>query len=273
MTEKLKCLIRKAVLDANRKMTPREVAVSVAREAGTDRQTVRLSIRDLVRQGELTYTYDYGASFLAPSFDKPVRVSKRIVIKPPDQAYRPAGGDVVIDLARGAAFGDGTHPTTCLALRALEAILDNTRCKDGKASSKALDIGTGTGVLAIALAKLGVQKVVAIDIDPCAICEARENVALNRLAEQVTISSTRLEALGTYFSIIVANLAYPTLIRMLHPMLEKMEDEGVLVISGLKAPASKGLVEAYAEQGLTLIHEETDREWVCCVLRKAGQRS
>jgi ribosomal protein L11 methyltransferase len=132
-----------------------------------------------------------------------------------------------------------------------------------------LDVGTGTGILAIALAKLGAKKVVGVDIDRCAVSEATYNVSLNGLAGQVTISNTPLENLKGTYSVILANLAYPTLVKFSSLLSEKMERGGVLVLSGFKEPASKDLGKIYAEQGLRLIREETDREWVCLVLRKS----
>ena len=267
----LKHIISNTIIEANRKMTPGEVEKAVAGASGIDRKIVKLAIRDLVSLGELSYTYLYGTSFLEKSFDRPVRLSRRIVIKPPDKAYQPQPGEMVVNIATGAAFGNGAHPTTCLALRALDSVLGDNRCIGRKAPLKGLDMGTGTGILAIALAKLGVQKVIAIDIDPCAVSEATHNVSLNGLTDQVRVTNNPLQELGTYFSVVVANLAYPTL-RRLSPLLsEKMEQDGVLVLSGFKEPASKDLGEAYTEQGLRLIQEETDREWVCLVLRKPGQ--
>jgi len=249
-------------------MTPGEVEKAVAKAGGVDRKTVRLAIKDLVSLGELTYTYLYGASFLEKSFDRPVRVSKRIVIKPPDKAYQPQAGEVVVNIAGGAAFGSGAHPSTRLALRALDSFLGDNRYLDRKAPLNGLDVGTGTGILAIALAKLGVQRVVATDIDPCAVSEATHNVSLSGLAEQVTVTNTPLEELSTCFSVIVANLAYPTLRRLSLLLSEKLEQGGVLVLSGFKESASKDLGKAYTDHGLRLIQEQTDREWVCLVLRK-----
>ncbi|MBW1860490.1 MAG: 50S ribosomal protein L11 methyltransferase [Deltaproteobacteria bacterium] len=204
------------------------------------------------------------------SFDRPVRVSKRIVIKPPHKAYQAQPGEVVVDIAAGAAFGNGAHPTTCLALRALDSILGDNRYAERKVPLNGLDVGTGTGVLAIASAKLGVQKVIAIDLDSCSVSEATHNVSLNGLADQVTVTNTSLQELATYFTVVVANLAYPTL-RRLSPLLsEKMEQDGVLVLSGFKEPASKDLGKTYTEQGFGLIREETDREWVCLVLQRGS---
>ncbi|MBN1841034.1 MAG: 50S ribosomal protein L11 methyltransferase [Deltaproteobacteria bacterium] len=269
MIQNLKQIIYNTVIEANRKMTPGEVEKAVAGISGIDRKTVRLAIKDLVGLGELSYTYLYGTSFLEKSFDRPVRISKRIVIKPPGKAYRPQPEEVVIDLAAGAAFGNGAHPTTCLALQALDFALGDKIESQRKPSVTGLDVGTGTGVLAIALAKLGVQEVIGIDIDACAISEATQNVCLNNLAARVAISNAPLEDLKTCFSVVVANLAYPTLRRLSSLLSEKMEQNGVLVLSGFKEPASKDLGKTYAEQGLRLIREETDREWVCLVLRKS----
>jgi ribosomal protein L11 methyltransferase len=271
MMEKVKQAVRNMVLDSEKRMTPGEVEKAVARASGVDRKTVRLAIKDLVSPGELSYTYLYGTSFLEKSFDRPVRVSKRIVIKPPDKVYRARPGEVVVNIAAGAAFGNGAHPTTSLALRALDFILCDSHYLKQRTPLTGLDVGTGTGILAIALARLGVQRVVGIDIDPCAVSEARHNVSLNRLAEEVTVANTPLQGLATYFSVIVANLACPTLTRLSALLSEKVEQGGVLVLSGFKGPASKDLVKDYTEQGLGLIREERDREWVCCVLRKPGQ--
>lgn len=269
--QELKHIISNTIIEANRKMTPGEVEKAIARATGLDRKTVKLAIRDLVSLGELSYTYLYGTSFLEKSFDRPVRLSKRIVIKPPEKAYQPQPGEVVVNISTGAAFGNGAHPTTCLSLRALDFILDDSHYARRGTHLTGLDVGTGTGILAIALARLGVQKVIATDIDPCAVSEATYNVSINGLANQIRVTNTPLQELATYFTVVVANLAYPTLMKLSPLLSEKMEQGGVLILSGFKEPASKDLGKAYTEQGLRLIQEETDREWVCLVLRKQGQ--
>ena len=94
MIEDLKHIIYKTVLEANRKMPPGDVEKVVAYTAGVDRKRVKLAIRDLVGQGKLSYTYVHGHSFLERSFERPVRLSRRIVIKPPPNTIptRPRGG-------------------------------------------------------------------------------------------------------------------------------------------------------------------------------------
>lgn len=268
MMEKVKQAVRNTVVDSKEKMTHGDVEKTVSGASGVDRKIVKLAIRDLVNLGELTYTYLFGTSFLEKSFDRPVRISRRIVIKPPDKAYQPQPGEVVVNIAAGAAFGNGAHPTTCLAMRALDSVLGDNLYTGGKAPSKGLDMGTGTGILAIALANLGVQKVIATDIDPCSLSEATHNISLNGLAEHITVTNTPLQELATFFSVIVANLACPTLTRLSAILSEKLEQGGILVISGFKETASKDLEKAYTKKGLRLIHEETNRDWVCIVLRK-----
>ena len=270
MIEKIKQAVCNLVVDSNKRMTPGEVEKAVARATGFDRKAVKFGIKDLVSLGELSYTYLYGTSFLEKSFDRPIRVSRRLVIKPPDKGYHARPREVVLNIATGTAFGNGAHPTTRLAMRALDAVLGDNCYTAGKAVSKGLDIGTGTGILAIALAKLGVKKVVATDIDPCAVSEATHNVSLNGLADDVRVTNTPVEKLGMDFRMILANLAYPTLRKLSSLLSEKLEQGGVLVLSGFKEPASEDLSEAYADQGLRLIRKETDREWVCLVLHKPG---
>ena len=268
MAREIEERIYKAVCESNRKLTPREVELACVEEAGTDRQRVRQAIRALVGRGALGYTYVHGTSFLEPSFDRPVRVSPRIVLKPPQRRYEPLPGEVVIDIAGGAAFGNGAHPTTCLALEAIDVALGDAFSSTRKRPFTGLDVGTGTGILAIALAKLGVERVLGLDIDPCAVSEASHNVSLNGLADQVTVANAPLGELASGFSVIAANLAYPTLAGFCAVLSEKLEAGGILVLSGFKGSPAEDLKRAYGEQGLRLIREQTDRHWVCLVLSK-----
>lgn len=273
MIKDLKHIIYKTVIEANRKMSPGDVEKAVADDAGIDRKRVRLAIRDLVGLGELSYTYVYGTSFLERSFDRPVRLSRRIVIKPPQMAYEPRPGEVVVEIAGGAAFGNGAHPTTCLVLRALDHLFGSNRYLEPHVPLKGLDIGTGTGILAIALAKLGIQEVVGIDTDLCAVSEATNNVLINGLAEQVSISNTPLEKLVSHFSLIVANLAYPTLKKMALSLSARTAENGFLIISGFSESAAKNLGETYAEHGLRLEQQEAERGWACITLCKSAPGS
>jgi ribosomal protein L11 methyltransferase len=269
MKQGLKDIIYNTVIEANEKMTPGEVEKAAALATGADREDIKLAIRDLVSQGELNYTYLYGTSYLERSFDRPIRVSTRIVIKPPDKEYRSQADEVVVNIAAGVAFGSGAHPSTVLALRALDAALAEPHRVPQGTPFKGLDVGTGSGILAIAMAKLGVQEVVAVDIDPSAIFEATHNVRLNDLAERITVSDTPIEEFRSRFHTIVANLAHPTLKRTGPLFLDIMEKDGLLVLSGFKELAFESVCTVYVEQGLTLIREEKEREWMTATFCKA----
>jgi len=267
MNEEIKQKVYAIVLNSHTRLTPIEVEKKIAVETRAERKVIKSAIRELVHEELLRYT-NCGCSFLERSFDIPVRVSRRIVIKPPHRTYISEREDIVIDIKSGTAFGDGAHPSTYLVLRALDSILSNQDYLRGWYISKALDVGTGTGILAIAAAKLGVREVIGIDINPVAVFEAKDNVGINNLAEQITISDTPLEEIRSSFPIIMANI-YSKTLEMLCPLLvERIEEGGLLVLSGIMADESEPLLEMYMQRGLILIYRDAERNWVCFILRK-----
>jgi ribosomal protein L11 methyltransferase len=119
---------------------------------------------------------------------KPLRVSERLTIKPTWEEYTPSSPDeAIIELDPGMAFGTGTHPTTALCLRALE--------KNISGGEEVIDVGTGSGILAVGAMLLGAKSVLALDLDPVAVESARENVELNRLQDKITVKESDLLSL------------------------------------------------------------------------------
>jgi len=119
---------------------------------------------------------------------KPLRVSERLTIKPTWEEYTPTRPDeAIIELDPGMAFGTGTHPTTTLCLRALE--------KNIAGGEEVIDVGTGSGILAVGAMLLGAKSVLALDLDPVAVDSARENVQLNRLQNEITVKESDLLSL------------------------------------------------------------------------------
>ncbi|KTD88311.1 50S ribosomal protein L11 methyltransferase [Paenibacillus etheri] len=119
---------------------------------------------------------------------KPLRVSKRLTIKPTWEEYTPESPDeAIIEIDPGMAFGTGTHPTTALCLRALE--------KNISGGEEVIDVGTGSGILAVGAMLLGAKSVLALDLDPVAVVSARENVALNKLESSITVKESDLLSL------------------------------------------------------------------------------
>ena len=267
MSRGIKQKVYDIVVGSNHKLTPVEIEKMVVAETGADRKVIKAAIKKLVCEGVLHYSF-LGTSFLEISMDKPFRVSRRIVIKPPDKTYIADGNDIVIDIKSGAAFGDGGHPSTYLVLRVLDSMFSSSNYIKDMALSKALDVGTGTGILAIAAARLGMKNVVGIDIDPIALFEAERNVRINNLTEKITICNTPLEEITSSFSLIMANIGGQTL-EMLHSFLVKrIEEGGMLVLSGFKTDGHMTLLNTYLKSGLILIREDEERNWACLVLSK-----
>ncbi|ACX51757.1 ribosomal protein L11 methyltransferase [Ammonifex degensii KC4] len=186
----------------------------------------------------------------------PFRVGKRLVIKPTWAAYEPGPGEVVIELDPGLAFGCGTHPTTRICLRLLEKWL--------RPGMKVYDVGTGSGILAIAAALLGADWIWAIDEDEVALRVARENVARNGVADRVQVlRGNLLEGKEEKADLIVANLTAELILQLL-PQAAKLLLPGGLLIAGGIPVERKG--EVLSSSPLVLVEELAEEGWVGLVL-------
>ena len=261
------------VAESLHKITPGQLANTLSRKHALSVKQARAVINALVCQGELIYVYESGCSFVATSFRRPVNVSRRIVLLPPNLSYRPKNHEITVRIRAGAAFGTGEHPTTRLALRGIEyALLDNDPNRRRNETTVA-DIGTGTGILAIAAVKLGVKRGIGIDRDPCARSEAIENIKLNDLEEKIRISHRPLESLNPQnrFYLITANLRTPTLMQMCAHMATLADGRGNIVFSGIKAQELADIISVYGASGFVPCWQEIQKGWVGIVFRRVGQ--
>ncbi len=200
-------------------------------------------------------------------FFKPLRVGRRIVIKPTWEPYSPAGADVVVEIDPGMAFGTGQHASTRMCLEAIEALLSED-C--GFAGRHVLDVGTGTGVLGIAAARLGAAEVLCIDNDEQATAIARENVLINGVGDRVAVADLAIAALTRPFPLVVANLTAKILLE-LHPHLSRLVcPRGYLILSGIIEPNRRDIEGCFLRAPFALHCLSTDKEWLCYVLRKEG---
>lgn len=255
------------VAESTTRVTPPVLEKKLIEDHGLTKKQVRAVIRDLVSDGELAYTYEFGSTFLELSFNKPVRVSTRVVLKPPGHHFQPQSQDVVIQIKPGAAFGDGRHPTSRLAVRGIEYVLKEFNLDVTAEHSRVLDIGTGSGILVLTAVKMGIHRGVGIDIDPAARSEARENVSLNRLAEQIEISDQYLESFVGPFNLVTANLRYPTL-KKICPYLRKItHPKGFIVFSGIRSHESANLIKAYDRRNFEFLWQEDTHDWAGVVFK------
>jgi len=195
-------------------------------------------------------------------FFKPVRIGSRFIVKPPWSKIRCNPGDLSIEINPGMAFGTGTHATTQLCMEALEK-----RIRGG--GDTVLDVGTGSGILSIAAAKLGALEVWGIDLDSMAVEMAREGVARNQVLERVRIKRGSLGDIRKRFDLIVANIDFKTLRRARRAMICHLKEEGCLILSGILEKEEEALRRYYVETGEVRWVETTrQREWVCLTFLK-----
>lgn len=193
-------------------------------------------------------------------FFKPEKITDRIVIKPTWEAYEAKEGDILIEIDPGMAFGTGTHPTTRGCLRLIEEVAS----KGGIETM--LDVGTGSGILAIAAARLGVQRTIAIDLDSAAVKVAEENIILNKVESQVRVAKIKVDIIYVMFNLVVANIIAEDLIRLSVPLKGRVMPGGCLILSGIVAEKADMVKEAFKE--LSLEKELIEGEWVSLLYKR-----
>ncbi len=250
------------VEESSCRLTPGELKKRLSKNVFVDEKAIKTAISDLVLSQELKYTYHLGCSFLEKSYEKPIRVSRRVVLKPPGMVYEPASCDIVVDILKGASFGFGDHPTTRLAIQGIESALSDKHGDINADDSRALDIGTGSGVLAIAAVLIGIKRAVGIDIDPCARAEAQKNIKLNGLEHRIKILDARVEDIKDTYSLITANLRYPTLKRLCPHMAGITQKKGAVVVSGIKSEEVEDLLERFTRNGFQCTWKAVEKGWV-----------
>lgn len=190
---------------------------------------------------------------------KPFRVGRRLVVVPSWEDYRPQPGDVILRLDPGMAFGTGTHASTALCLEALERLVDP--------GMDVLDVGTGSGILAIAAALLGARHVTALDIDPVAVRVARENVAANAVAAQVAVREG--EAAGepaASSDLVLANLTAGIHLAVHADLTRALRPGGTLVAGGIIAEEADRVAATLAGDGLHCRERLEKEGWVALIL-------
>ena len=250
------------VLKSKKKLTYGELEKRLSIKFAVPKKLLKTAINDLVADRQLIYTYHFGCSFLEKSFNKPTRISKRVVLKPPGMHYTPKSDEVVIAIQQGASFGSGEHPTTRLTVRGIEAALSGKNHLVKTNHTRALDIGTGSGILAIAAVSLGIKKALGIDIDPCSRSEAGKNILLNNMEEHIQILDRNIENINEKFDLITANLRYPTILRLCSHISKITEKQGMVVVSGIKTDEVTNVLNSFSQKGFRCTWKAVEKDWV-----------
>ncbi len=189
---------------------------------------------------------------------QPLRLGKRLLIRPLWVDVESARGDIEIALDPGMAFGTGTHPTTQLCLEAMEAMA-------GPALD-VLDLGCGSGILAIAAAKLGAGKVLALDIDPIAVRAARENAALNGVTQRIVVEQGSLETVissARRFDLLMVNILARVILEMSgRGLAQILRPGGIAIFSGIIDNQADEVEASLRRAGLLPVARRKKGDWV-----------
>jgi ribosomal protein L11 methyltransferase len=191
-----------------------------------------------------------------------LRIGRHVVIRPSWRDYVPESGDIVIQLDPGMAFGTGLHPTTQMCLVALEELM--------RPEAAVLDLGTGSGILAIAAAKLGAGHVLAVDRDPVAVKTARGNLVTNGVQGVVSVMEGSLQDVSKSYDLVVVNILAKVIVEMMQEGLAtRLHPGGRLITAGIIADQTSEVIAALERGGLTAIERQQREDWVCLVANRA----
>lgn len=191
------------------------------------------------------------------------RIGNRVVIRPPWLEYEPQGDEVVVELDPGMAFGTGLHPSTQLTMLGVEETV-------GK-GDVILDVGTGSGILAIAALKLGASHVDAVDVEKAAIRATEENAARNGVADRIDV---RLGSVGPdepfqgQYDVVFANIIARILIELAEPIVAATKPGSPMVLAGIIQEREQDVVDTFAALGASVENRRQHDDWVSLVLRR-----
>jgi ribosomal protein L11 methyltransferase len=196
-----------------------------------------------------------------------LRAGRRIVIRPSWRRHRRSPGDVVISLDPGMAFGTGLHPTTRLCLTALDEIAGSGR--PGQ-QTRVLDVGCGSGILAIAAARLGAANVLGLDVDPAAVEATRANAARNRVARRVRARLGSLPSGAPAHDLVLANLVASLLVELAPALATELRAGGTLIASGVFVDRERAVRSALEAAGLVVGQRWHEGDWVALAAVRAA---
>ena len=189
-------------------------------------------------------------------FFKPFQVSRDLIIKPSWESVSTEPGTMVIDIDPGMAFGTGTHPTTVLCLRLIRRFMIE--------GGALLDVGTGSGILAIAAAKYGAGSIVAVDTDAAALEIAAENLVRNGIEPECcrTVLSHLVDGVTGCFDIVVANILTDVILELLVDLHRVLEPGGIFICSGIIARHRERVIQAMLKRHHVILAVEERDGWV-----------
>ena len=224
-------------------------------------------IKERLESEGISYVIDLGQineDDWATSWKKyyyPTKISKRLVVCPSWETYSPDPGEVVLTMDPGMAFGTGTHDTTKLCLQMLEDSITPETVQ--------LDIGTGSGILAVASLLLGAKSAVGVDIDEVAVRVAKENAAANGISDRATFHAGDLaEKVSGKFNLVTANIVADVIMRLIPDLDRFLTDDGLFLASGIIDTREQEVLDALTAAGYRLVRREESGGWVAFLAQR-----
>ena len=194
---------------------------------------------------------------------KPTRITERLTVKPTWEEYSPKEGELVIEIDPGMAFGTGTHETTSLCMKLMEKYLG-----EDAAGKSVLDIGCGSGILAIGAALLGSSDVLGVEIDEDAVRVASENILLNNVSDRVSaVRGDLTEGIDFKADIILANLMADLVMKLAEDAAGHLKSGGAFISSGILTEKRDVVAEAIKNAGFDIVEVAEDGEWCAIAAR------
>ena len=198
------------------------------------------------------------------AYYKPIKIGERIVIVPAWEKYNASEGEIIVRMDPGMAFGTGTHETTRLVISLLEKYVSG--------GESVLDVGCGSGILAICAAKLGAKSCKAYDIDPVAVKVARENIKDSGLCNvtcDVSDLLRQVDKASAPYKVICANIVADIIIRMTPDIGAFMDEDSVILASGIIVERSADVVECFEKNGFAIVERVEENGWCALAVKKA----
>ncbi|MBM3926413.1 MAG: 50S ribosomal protein L11 methyltransferase [SAR202 cluster bacterium] len=194
-----------------------------------------------------------------------LRVGRNLVIKPPWIPYTPQKSDHVIELDPGMAFGTGRHPTTRMCLEALEDFV--------KPGTHVLDVGTGSGILSIASARLGAERVVGLDVDPTALKVARKALRANSVQDKVALvygSIPHPKIRPSSYHLLVTNISAKVVQDLAPHLHAALKPGGHIITAGFLDSQEAAVTDSFKALGLSLARRAVSADWVSLIFRNSA---
>ncbi len=257
-------LIDESILNADKTIASVSVYLPVERDIREDVDFLREMLAKDGIQGEIKMIglneEDWANAWKA--YYKPIKIGSKIVIVPAWEKYEAAEGELIVRMDPGMAFGTGTHETTRLVIGLLE--------KYTTPGVRMLDVGTGSGILAICASRLGAGECKAYDIDPMSVRVARENIKDSGLTNITCDQSDLLRSVdleGGKYGLVCANIVADIIIRMTPDVHKYIAKDGVLLASGIIMERSSDVIECFEAHGFEIVERAEENGWCALAVK------